>query len=551
MTIHPASDGFPEVRGTIGTPLGDGEFDEFATHWVHMRHYFQRRQFRSGPLLSSTYNFDLRPAANGVIPTVRFVGEGRGRIVNTVSSFFVGRIRERARALLESLPAPSATRVEPVAQRSFNPGVQAAIDKWLASSSYVAESLVDHIRTAANIELQRIRVYELADRAGLDRDEMLVAALEGIDHGALEMYWSVRCPRCHAQTHGQGNLSDVADHSECTSCNITFTADLGDSVEVLFTPHPSVVPRVNETFCTLFPAASPGIHSLFFLQPGQTLEETVPLDQGTWKLGASGNKWPDQTLLVNPEHETTEHAWQPGGLEPIKLATGDVQIRLQNPTEGRLRVQILTSDVRDNQVPASRLTTLPSFRRRMSDQVLALDQRISVRSVALLFTDLSGSTAMYEELGDARAFAVVRGHFRVLREEVEEHKGVVVKTIGDAIMASFHTPSEAFTAGIAMIQAFNAWMTEQALEHPPGLRAGIHVGPALCVHTEASGLDYFGRTVNIAARTEGQAGPGQIAWTQDVHDRIQHLIADVEVERLDAELKGIAQSQAVFRASAH
>jgi class 3 adenylate cyclase len=171
--------------------------------------------------------------------------------------------------------------------------------------------------------------------------------------------------------------------------------------------------------------------------------------------------------------------------------------------------------------------------------------RIGTRSVALVFTDLAGSTAMYETLGDAAAYGVVRDHFRVLRGTVEEHGGVVVKTIGDAVMASFHSVSDAFAAAVAMRQAFQRFLRESEVAAHTRLNVGVHVGPALVVHTDAAGMDYFGRTVNIAARAQSQAREGALVFTEAVRTdpRVQeHLLAlGAEPERFDAELKGLGE----------
>lgn len=226
----------------------------------------------------------------------------------------------------------------------------------------------------------------------------------------------------------------------------------------------------------------------------------------------------------------------------MKVQPGAVSLILE--AARRARITLTRHGHEQDRVVASTLATLPVFRRELSHQVLAPELRISTRSVSLLFTDLSGSTAMYEELGDARAFAVVRDHFALLRRVVEAHQGVVVKTIGDAVMAAFDAPVQAVEAGLEMSEAMDAWTATLGLAHPPRLRIGVHTGPALMVHTEASGLDSFGRTVNLAARTEGVAGPGELALTEAVYawSSVQECLGRRELEPIpvDVALKGLA-----------
>jgi class 3 adenylate cyclase len=78
-----------------------------------------------------------------------------------------------------------------------------------------------------------------------------------------------------------------------------------------------------------------------------------------------------------------------------------------------------------------------SFRELFSTEVLSPGQELAVRDVTLMFSDLEGSTALYERVGDATAYSRVNRHFDLVRMHIEEHHGAVVKTMGDGLMASF------------------------------------------------------------------------------------------------------------------
>ena len=110
----------------------------------------------------------------------------------------------------------------------------------------------------------------------------------------------------------------------------------------------------------------------------------------------------------------------------------------------------------------------------------------------------------------------------------------------DALMAAFHAPADAVAASRQMLQAYEAWVATWALTRRQGLKVGIHFGPAMAVHTDGAGLDYFGGTVNLAARAQGKALAGTVVWTAEVQ-------ADPEVARL---LALWAQEAAAFEAAA-
>ncbi len=167
----------------------------------------------------------------------------------------------------------------------------------------------------------------------------------------------------------------------------------------------------------------------------------------------------------------------------------------------------------DEAATASEVTALQVFRDLFATEALRPGEQISVGTLTVLFTDLKNSTRMYREIGDAIAFGHVMNHFDVLKEVIAEHDGALVKTIGDAVMAVFRQPSAALKA---MLHA------QQKLADPSGrkplrLKAGVHVGPCIAV-TLNERLDYFGSTVNLAARLEGQSTGEDIVISSDVYD---------------------------------
>jgi len=126
------------------------------------------------------------------------------------------------------------------------------------------------------------------------------------------------------------------------------------------------------------------------------------------------------------------------------------------------------------------------------------------RALAVLFADISGSTSLYEQLGDRAALAAVDSVLEVLRLAVAVRGGRVVKTIGDEVMAVFESPDAAYEAAIDM-QTGTAALPEVGGGVRLGIRVGFHAGPVI----EERG-DIFGDAVNTAARMAGLAKAGQI-----------------------------------------
>jgi class 3 adenylate cyclase len=165
-------------------------------------------------------------------------------------------------------------------------------------------------------------------------------------------------------------------------------------------------------------------------------------------------------------------------------------------------------------VSGHRLMTLQTFRDLFPRETIPPNESLVIRRVAILFTDLVGSTALYVRQGDSRAYSLVRQHFERLFQVVNEHNGAVVKTIGDAIMAAFTVPADALKSAIAMHQQLKILNQQLALspEDELILKIGIDVGSCISVPLNER-MDYFGTTVNTAARVQATSRGNDIAVT--------------------------------------
>ncbi len=159
----------------------------------------------------------------------------------------------------------------------------------------------------------------------------------------------------------------------------------------------------------------------------------------------------------------------------------------------------------------------------------------STRDVGILFADIVGSTRMYEVLGDERALAVVNSCFAVMSDCVAAQGGQVVKTIGDELMASFETAPDALGAAMQIRRQIGTLPAVPgiATQVKARVRVGLHYGPALFDRD-----DYFGDTVNLAARMAGLASPGQILTTGDLLDRLPVHLRGLASEFAEIEVKG-------------
>ena len=177
-----------------------------------------------------------------------------------------------------------------------------------------------------------------------------------------------------------------------------------------------------------------------------------------------------------------------------------------------------------------------------------MDEResLAISDITYLFTDLKDSTPLYESVGDVNAYFLVRQHFDILNKIIRERSGTIVKTIGDAVMASFQRPQDAVLASIEMIEELSRF--NQTASRPLGLKVGVHRGRAIAVRLNDR-IDYFGQDVNIAARVQGLAGVNEVCLTEavmeaaGVSDIVKGRRASCDYENL----KGIGQKMEIHR----
>jgi class 3 adenylate cyclase len=241
--------------------------------------------------------------------------------------------------------------------------------------------------------------------------------------------------------------------------------------------------------------------------------------------------------------------------ERIELHPGPLRLSLENRTDLRVLPGLwVASDKletllgkRKPFLTAKRLLTNQLFRDIYGADMIDVDQRLKITSLTFLFTDLRGSTELYERVGDLVAFDLVRAHFQVLNQIIAAEAGAVVKTSGDAVMATFPTPDRAVAAALRMREA----MRDLRGAHSDGLmlKIGIHEGPCLAVVLD-NRQDYFGRTVNIAARVQALADSRSILATTTVatHPKACSLLAasGLEVQAHRRALRGVADEMAVY-----
>jgi class 3 adenylate cyclase len=393
-----------------------------------------------------------------------------------------------------------------------------------------AEKLLGFLQTQPPNEIASLAPYQLADRWQVSRDKALLLFLRATREGLFDMQYNLICPSCRRAKTVFTALSEVTQSGHCPTCNIDFGVDFDRAVEVRFSPAPLGLNVEQLEYCHSGPQNTPHRVAAFCIEPAGESSETVVLSPGRYQLSAPQCRGAVFCEATSDGETNARIELRSDGLfgVPSKIAQNEpLALTWVNRLSVAAHPAIARTAWADDAVTAAELTALQEFRDLFSSEILAPGAEFGLRNLVFLFSDLVGSTAMYERIGDAPAFALVRDHFDLLKEIYLSQQGSLVKTIGDAVMAVFRHPEQALLAAVQMHERI-AMIRDRQKGEPLSLRIGLHQGP--CIAMEANGLvDYFGTTVNLAARVQGQAGPGEIALSpaigrsQHVQEILEHL----------------------------
>lgn len=515
---EPQPDGQVVYRGEAKIGPFRLAWREHPVDWVRDRSFTHARSFASGPFTSLVATFTLAPDGEGARGDYTLAVEPRGLLGRLIlaAGFFektqvkFTRLAAEANAFAldrqdvafpiapPALADTARARMAAAEARMIEMGVPEALARRLGRFA----------ATAPESDLGHLRPIRLARRWGEGERVVIEACLAAVRAGLLELQWDLLCPNCRGPKMSAPGLDRLPTGAHCGTCNIDYEREFTRNVELTFRPAPAIRPITGGEFCLFGPMTTPHVVVQQTLKPGERRELACPLPPGSYRLrglhpgaealvthGTAG--FP--TLLVEAQGVVAGPAAAPG------------LVVIENRRADETTVVVESRDWVADALIADRVTAMQAFRDLFSHEVLRPGDEVAIATVALMFTDLAGSTALYRRVGDARAYALVREHFAVLADAVRVHNGGIVKTIGDAVMAAFADPADAVRAARAVQAGIAAMNRSLGLPVAEGLvvKIGLHAGPCIAV-TLNERLDYFGSTVNLAARLGAAARGGEL-----------------------------------------
>jgi class 3 adenylate cyclase len=543
-------EGAGAARFLIATTLGGFrvEYEERPAEFVENERFKFLRMLRRGPVRSIETGFELRPRGAGTDVVLSLRIAPRWFFIAPIARLngwqtlrtFAREVTRIDSGVQSGGPIEIAHGATPTDLSAFGRAAESLRSAVAQDRRALAEKLIEHVRSGADVAVSHIRPFELADSWVVPRHDVLKVCLQAVVAGLLELSWDLVCPSCRTAAERTPSLANLGEGGHCQLCDLSFGLDLDKAVEATFRPPRPVRDVDGGPYCISGPARTPHVVTQALLPALSEVALPVPRRNGRLRLFVRGGA----TASLEIRHDGPAVAIAEAG-EHVMPATlvvrpgGTLAVRSTLPVETHLKLE--RSEWINRAATAAVVSALPEFRRLFSGEVLAPGLALKVGRMALLFSDLSASTALYGRAGDAPAFRLVRDSFEVLRAAVEQNGGTVVKTIGDAIMAAFTSDEGAVRAAVAMQRAFPDFIRQYHYAEDVDLKLGIYSGP--CFAVTANGvLDYFGQTVNIAARLQGQTEGGDLVLPEELAEAAAAggwLAGSRVTEHFIATLKGI------------
>ena len=556
----------PQPNGTVlrrGRGKAAGfmlEWEEKPYEWISGRHFRQSRVFTKGPFRRFGPVFDLESDGKGG-SHVTYALEWEP--LTLVGRLFGARLATRAgeavaKRILEAVAFAhgdhAGERLTPFVLRApeLPHGAREramALAREMDRSPYgngLGARLADVVLQGMAADLAHLRPKALARDLGVSPRAATEACLAGVKAGLLTMKWDLLCTNCRGPKVSVPALSELPRGAHCSSCNIDYDRDFERNVELSFAPAPAVRPVPAGGFCLSGPMETQHVAVQVLLGPGERRNVAVDLPPGSYRLRTlhpggfveveyESGPFPGLRITASSVEvlNVVDRRNEPGSVTFVNDAGFELAALIEERTWAR------------GTLTAPEVISLQAFRDLFAEATLRPGDDAGVSQVALLFTDLRGSTALYERVGDATAYNIVREHFALLAAIVRDHDGAVVKTIGDAVMASFADPAQAVRAALAMQAAIGS---SAHTGRDIVLKVGVHAGPSVVV-TLNDRLDYFGSTVNMAARLQGQSAGDDIVLSHAVaaDPAVQEILAAVPKRQETVALKGFAEPVGFLR----
>lgn len=377
--------------------------------------------------------------------------------------------------------------------------------------------------------LYRIRIKKIARDLNINFYKLLEFFLKSTQKGFFVLTYDIVCPHCKGVRKELKNLGEIPESDSCDVCQIDFDSTSFNNIEITFKIHPSILKVEKQFYCAAEPAKKPHILIQKIIPPHSSLDIELHFPYEIYRLRWLGEKKyimiqikkdGNQELVINEFFDDNNL---------YKELSSNALIKVMN--NSNLEKEIILEHYKDDELILRpyELFNFQDYRDLFSENVLNTKIKLDIGIQYLMFIDMSSSTKIYLEKGDNFAFSLVKKFFEINYGFIKKNYGAVVKTMGDAIFASFPSEDLLLQCAIEIWYYFNSYKDIK-------IKIVLNKGKVLAVNLN-TGIDYFGTPVNILAKMEKYLKEQEIAIPdiiyQKIKDKASHHLKNIQFLRTE------------------
>lgn len=445
----------------------------------------------------------------------------------------------------------SVCLLTPDAQRKLGSAADRLIEEGYRDSW--VKLFVQYLSQESDATLQVMQPFSIAKTWGAPKKRVMELFLSATAHHILRLRWQVRCPNCQSVCCSKMSLRSIRRRGYCSNCDLHFPNHLANTIELTFTPHPTI--RTLKKCDTLYtgPTAVPHIHLQQVIQPDEVRTFPAEFLKGQYRIRINDGS---DTRLVHLDldqeiiHEVSVEIEETDAHLSTSSEGNALQIRLCNRTKLPQTVCFEDDSWKDEAAMGTQVLNDQLFRNLFPSEVLPVNDPLPTGKITLVVADIAASTSLFIEKGDQRSYFLIREFYSFIQNIIKQYDGTIVKCLGDMAIAAFVNPKKAAKAALQMrkdFETFNATLSE---DERLTIRLGVHCGPCYAVNFN-NALDYFGKTVNIAWSIKSQSQGNDVVFTKSLWriPAVRELLSlpSHHLEPFQAKIRGIDQEVQLYR----
>lgn len=494
---------------------------EHPWRWSSKKFILCEREHLEGPFISEYALIHIEPQGSGYQVFFHYEADLKSKWLQVLLKLTYGNFGKNYERVVKKLCSEvNLTTSNEISDRQnyvVNDFIKSGIKK------NIAKKMGELIYQSDDDEVFKIQLPRLAKIWDLNEDELIGPFLIAAKKEYFEICWDIVCPHCRGAKVRARMLRDLLFENECKPCELTFQLDSIEYIDVTFTIHPKVREVREISFCAAEPFKKQHIYFQDRVKAGEKKVIQHDIESGPYRCRALGQE--NECLLrVGQSHNEERIQWNTSDQLIEEDIGSSITLEVSNNTNQDKMIVFEKITPPTYYLSPMKIFNNQLFRNQYTNEAIAAGVQLKLPSQIVLFTDVVDSTKFYKRVGDIEAFKQIKKHFKHIESQLDLYHGVQIKTIGDAVMATFPTVQDVFLASKKMCE-----LIEADPDIHFSIRLSVHKGSMIAVNYN-SGVDYFGDNVNIGAKLQAISEKNEISFSKEIYSTFKELFPHISTK---------------------